>query len=60
MTMQTELRMLNKARTKCAYCGGKTFAYASYEVGPDANGDYYLCPDILCEKCGEELEPNND
>ncbi len=60
MTMQTELRMLNKARTKCAYCGGKTFAYASYEVGPDANGDYYLCPDILCEKCGKELEPKND
>ena len=49
-------RILNKARTKCEYCGGKTFAYASYEIGPDANGDYYLCPDILCEECGEELE----
>jgi hypothetical protein len=49
-------RILNKARTKCEHCGGKTFAYASYEIGPDANGDYYLCPDILCEECGEELE----
>jgi predicted nucleic acid-binding Zn-ribbon protein len=52
----TELRILNKARTKCLDCGGKTFAYASYEIGPDKNGDYYLSPDILCDNCGEELE----
>ena len=52
----TELRILNKARTKCLDCDGNTFAYASYEIGPDANGDYYLSPDIICDNCGEELE----
>ena len=56
-TLVTELRILNKAQTKCEFCGNKTFSYASYEIGPDANGDYYLSPDILCDECGEELYP---
>lgn len=51
----SEIRIIN-SKERCDSCQCAVFTYCGDKFGPDKDGNYYLCPDIVCTECGEELE----